>query len=78
MPQGVRVRVSQSLLNSDGNKIANQTKSICVNAIAVRSRNGMSCRGSRYYSQACMSKKSEEHTYCVVQYKKYMIVSTED
>lgn len=31
-------------LNSDGNKIANQTKSICVNAIAVRGRNGMSCR----------------------------------
>ena len=45
------------ILNSDGNKIANQTKSICVNAIAVRGRNGMSCRGSRYYNRACTSQE---------------------
>ena len=30
--------------NSDENEIANQTKSIGVNAIAMRSRNGMSLR----------------------------------
>lgn len=65
-------------LNSDGNKIANQTKSICVNAIAVRGRKGMNCRGSRYYSRACTNKKSEEHTYCVVQYKKYELVSDDE
>ena len=34
----------QAHLNSDENEIANQTKSIGVNAIAVRSRKGMTCR----------------------------------
>ena len=53
----VNGRIPPPVLNSDGNKIANQTKSICVNAIAVRSRNGMSCRGSRYYSRVCTSQE---------------------
>ena len=35
------VRFRLGALNSDGNEIANQTKSICVNAIAVRVREGM-------------------------------------
>ena len=75
----VRVRVPRPVLNSDGNKIANQTKSICVNAIAVRSREGMKLQMEVGTTTGLARvKKSEEHTDCAVQYKKYEIVSTED
>lgn len=47
-------------LNSDENKIANQTNGICVNAIAVHSRKSMNLRWkSVLRSRLCAYKKSE-------------------